>query len=252
MNDGILSGKVAIITGGTRGIGRAITLALCKEGADCAFTYASRKDLAESLTKEIEDMGRRVISAQVDVRDYEGTKDFVDSVKEAFGRLDILINNAGITRDKSLFMMSREEWAEVIDTDLTGVFNMTRACIITLLKQKSGNIVNISSSSGLHPLPGQTNYAAAKAGIIGFTKALAKEVAPYNIRVNAIAPGFVETDMTAALSENYKQKLLNTIPAGRFGKPEEIARIVLFLCSDDSRYLTGQTIEIDGGLSLLG
>jgi 3-oxoacyl-[acyl-carrier protein] reductase len=252
MNDGILSGKVAIITGGTRGIGRAITLALCKEGADCAFTYASRKDLAESLTKEIEDMGRRVISAQVDVRDYEGTKDFVDSVKGAFGRLDILINNAGITRDKSLFMMSREEWAEVIDTDLTGVFNMTRACIITLLKQKSGNIVNISSSSGLHPLPGQTNYAAAKAGIIGFTKALAKEVAPYNIRVNAIAPGFVETDMTAALSENYKQKLLNTIPAGRFGKPEEIARIVLFLCSDDSRYLTGQTIEIDGGLSLLG
>jgi len=252
MNDGILSGKVAIITGGTRGIGRAITLALCKEGADCAFTYASRKDLAEFLTKEIEDMGRRVISAQVDVRDYEGTKDFVDSVKGAFGRLDILINNAGITRDKSLFMMSREEWAEVIDTDLTGVFNMTRACIITFLKQKSGNIVNISSSSGLHPLPGQTNYAAAKAGVIGFTKALAKEVAPYNIRVNAIAPGFVETDMTAALSENYKQKLLNTIPAGRFGKPEEIARIVLFLCSDDSRYLTGQTIEIDGGLSLLG
>ncbi len=252
MNDGILSGKIAIITGGTRGIGRAITLALCNEGADCAFTYASRKDLAESLTKEIEDMGRRVISAQVDVRDYEGTKDFVDSVKGAFGKLDILINNAGITRDKSLFMMSREEWAEVIDTDLTGVFNMTRACIITFLKQKSGNIVNISSSSGLHPLPGQTNYAAAKAGIIGFTKALAKEVAPYNIRVNAIAPGFVETDMTATLSENYKQKLLNTIPAGRFGKPEEIARVVLFLCSDDSRYLTGQTIEIDGGLSLLG
>jgi len=252
MKDGILSDKIAIISGGTRGIGRAITLALCKEGADCAFTYASRKDLAESLTKEIQDMGRRVIAAQVDVRDYEGIKNFVDSVKEAFGKLDILINNAGITRDRSLFMMSKEEWMEVIDTDLTGVFNMTRACIITFLKQKSGNIINISSSSGLHPLPGQTNYAAAKAGIIGFTKALAKEVAPYNIRVNAIAPGFIETDMTATLSENYKQKLLNAIPTGRFGKPEEIARVVLFLCSDDSRYLTGQTIVIDGGLSLLG
>jgi 3-oxoacyl-[acyl-carrier protein] reductase len=252
MKKGILSEKVVIVTGASRGIGRAISLALCREGADCAFTYASRKDLAESLTGEIEEMGRRVMSAQVDVRDYEGTKDFVDSVRETFGRLDILINNAGITRDKSLFMMSREEWKEVIDTDLTGVFNMTRACIITFLKQKSGNIVNISSSSGLHPLPGQTNYAAAKAGVIGFTKSLAKEVAPYNIRVNAVAPGFIETDMTGILNEKYRQKLLETIPAGRFGRPEEVARVVLFLCSDDSIYITGQTLEIDGGLGLSG
>jgi len=252
MKKGILSEKVVIVTGASRGIGRAISLALSREGADCAFTYASRKDLAESLTGEIEEMGRRVMSAQVDVRDYEGTKDFVDSVRETFGRLDILINNAGITRDKSLFMMSREEWKEVIDTDLTGVFNMTRACIITFLKQKSGNIVNISSSSGLHPLPGQTNYAAAKAGVIGFTKSLAKEVAPYNIRVNAVAPGFIETDMTGILNEKYRQKLLETIPAGRFGRPEEVARVVLFLCSDDSIYITGQTLEIDGGLGLSG
>jgi 3-oxoacyl-[acyl-carrier protein] reductase len=252
MKKGVLYEKVVIVTGASRGIGRAISLTLCREGADCAFTYASRKDLAESLTREIEEMGRRVMSAQVDVRDYEGTKDFVDSVRETFGRLDILINNAGITRDKSLFMMSREEWKEVIDTDLTGVFNMTRACIITFLKQKSGNIVNISSSSGLHPLPGQTNYAAAKAGVIGFTKSLAKEVAPYNIRVNAVAPGFIETDMTGILNEKYRQKLLETIPAGRFGRPEEVARVVLFLCSDDSIYITGQTLEIDGGLGLSG
>lgn len=252
MEKGLLFDKVAIVTGATRGIGRAIALALCREGADCAFTYASRKDLAESLTMEVEAMGRQVMSAQVDVRDYEGIRDFVDSVKRAFGRLDIVINNAGITKDKSLFMMSKGEWADVIDTDLTGVFNMTRSCIITFLKQKSGIIVNISSSSGLHPLPGQTNYAAAKAGIIGFTKALAKEVAPYNIRVNAIAPGFIDTDMTGKLNQDYRQRLLQTIPVGRFGSPEEVARVVLFLCSEDSMYLTGQTIEIDGGLSLLG
>ncbi|GAB4412768.1 MAG: 3-oxoacyl-[acyl-carrier-protein] reductase [Thermodesulfovibrionales bacterium] len=252
MEGDLLLDKVAIVTGATRGIGRAIALALCREGADCAFTYASRKDLAESLSVEVEAMGRRVMSAQIDVRDYEGIRDFVDSVKGAFGRLDILINNAGITRDKSFFMMSKEEWADVIDADLTGVFNVTRCCIITFLKQKSGNIVNISSSSGLHPLPGQTNYAAAKAGIIGFTKALAKEVAPYNIRVNAIAPGFIDTDMTGKLNQDYRQRLMETIPTGRFGTPEEVARVALFLCSEDSRYITGQTIEIDGGLGLLG
>ncbi len=249
---GILSGKVAIITGGTRGIGRAILLTLCREGALCAFTYISNKGLAESIIKDIEMTGGKAISAQVDVRDYDGVKQFIEDVKDSFGRLDILINNAGITRDKSLLMMSREDWRDVIDTDLTGVFNVTRSCITTFLKQKSGVIVNISSSSGIHPLPGQTNYASAKAGVIGFTKALAKEVAPYNIRVNAVAPGFVETDMTGKLSKKYRDKLLNTIPVRRFGMPGEIARVVLFLCSDESSYITGQTIEIDGGLGLLG
>lgn len=249
---GILSGKVAIITGGTRGIGRAILLTLCREGALCAFTYISNKGLAESIIKDIEMTGGKAISAQVDVRDYDGVKQFIEDVKDSFGRLDILINNAGITRDKSLLMMSREDWRDVIDTDLTGVFNVTRSCITTFLKQKSGVIVNISSSSGIHPLPGQTNYASAKAGVIGFTKALAKEVAPYNIRVNAVAPGFVETDMTGKLSKKYRDKLLKTIPVRRFGMPGEIARVVLFLCSDESSYITGQTIEIDGGLGLLG
>lgn len=251
VNELSLSGKIAIVTGGTRGIGRAIVLSLCREGVSCAFTYATRRELAETLLKDIESMGAKAIAAQVDVRDYDDVKQFIDSVKDTFGRLDILINNAGITRDKSLFMMSREDWRDVIETDLTGIFNVTRSCITTFLKQKSGIVVNISSSSGIHPLPGQTNYASAKAGVIGFTKALAKEVAPYNIRVNAVAPGFVETDMTRTLNEKYRERLIKTIPTGRFGTVEEVARVVLFLCSDESPYITGQTIEIDGGLSLI-
>jgi 3-oxoacyl-[acyl-carrier protein] reductase len=177
-----LLNKIALVTGGTRGIGRAIVLAVCQEGADCAFTYARNHAAAKSLADEIRRLGRRALPIQLDVRDFEGSKKLIDAVKAEFGSLDILVNNAGITRDKSLMMMSQEDWSDVIDTNLTGVFNTTRSCIITFLKQKSGNIVNISSVSGIHPLPGQTNYAAAKAGVIGFTKALAKEVAPYNCR----------------------------------------------------------------------
>jgi len=242
--------KVVIVTGGARGIGRSIVLALCKEGADCAFTYTKNPSAAESLTKEIHGMGRRAVPFQLDVRDFEGTKTFVEEVKKEFGRIDILVNNAGITRDKSLMMMNKEDWSEVIDTDLTGVFNTTRACIITFLKQKSGNVVNISSVSGIHPLPGQVNYAAAKAGVIGFTKSLAKEVAPHNIRVNAVAPGFVDTDMTAALSETYREKAIKMIPLGRFGTSDEVAQAVAFLVSEASRYITGQVIQIDGGLGI--
>jgi 3-oxoacyl-[acyl-carrier protein] reductase len=242
--------KVVIVTGGARGIGRSIVLALCKEGADCAFTYTKNPSAAESLTKEIQSMGRRAVPFQLDVRDFEGTKTFVEEVKREFGRIDILVNNAGITRDKSLMMMNKEDWSEVIDTDLTGVFNTTRACIITFLKQKSGNVVNISSVSGIHPLPGQVNYAAAKAGVIGFTKSLAKEVAPHNIRVNAVAPGFVDTDMTAALSETQREKAMKMIPLGRFGTSDEVAQAVAFLVSEASRYITGQVIQIDGGLGI--
>jgi 3-oxoacyl-[acyl-carrier protein] reductase len=250
MGEMLFLNKVVIVTGGTRGIGRSIVLALCKEGADCAFTYAKNPAAAESLTKEIQDMGRRAMPFQLDVRDFEGTKKFVEEVKKEFGRIDILVNNAGITRDKSLMMMNKEDWSEVIDTDLTGVFNTTRACIITFLKQKSGNVVNISSVSGIHPLPGQVNYAAAKAGVIGFTKSLAKEVAPHNIRVNAVAPGFVDTDMTAALSETYREKAMKMIPLGRFGTSDEVAQAVIFLVSEASRYITGQVIQIDGGLGI--
>jgi 3-oxoacyl-[acyl-carrier protein] reductase len=246
----LLSNKVAIVTGGTKGIGRSVVLALCREGADCAFTYAKDSGMAGSLAQEVKDLGRRAVPVQLDVRDFEGTKLFIEEVKKTFGRLDILINNAGITRDKSLMMMNKEDWTDVIDTDLTGVFNTTRACIITFLKQKSGNIVNVSSVSGIHPLPGQVNYAAAKAGVIGFTKSLAKEVAPYNIRVNAVAPGFIDTDMTAGFSGNFREKAMKMIPLDRFGTPDEVAQAVVFLLSDRSRYITGEVLQIDGGLGI--
>jgi len=198
----------------------------------------------------VKSLGRRVLPIQLDVRDFEGAKTLIDTVKNELGQLDILINNAGITKDKSLMMMSQEDWSAVIDTNLTGVFNTTRASIITFLKQKTGNIVNISSVSGIHPLAGQVNYAAAKAGVIGFTKSLAKEVAPYNIRVNAVAPGFISTEMTAALGEKARDKFLKMIPLQRFGTPDEVAKVVLFLLSDLSQYITGQTIQLDGGLGI--
>ena len=242
--------KVAVVTGGTRGIGRSIVLALCRQGADCAFTYTKNPSAAESLAQEVQNMGRRVMPYQLDVRDFEGTKTFIEEIKREFGTIDILVNNAGITRDKSLMMMNKEDWSDVIDTDLTGVFNTTRACIISFLKQKSGNIVNIASVSGIHPLAGQANYAAAKAGVIGFTKSLAKEVAPYSIRVNAVAPGFVDTDMTAALSETYREKVMKMIPLERFGTTDEVAQAVVFLVSNASQYITGQVIQIDGGLGI--
>ncbi len=246
----LLNDRVAIVTGGTRGIGRSIVVALCREGADCAFTYVRDSGMAESLAQEVRNLGRRALPFRHDVRDFEGTKLFIEEVKKEFGRLDILVNNAGITRDKSLMMMDKNDWADVIDTDLTGVFNMSRACIITFLKQKSGNILNVSSVSGIHPLPGQVNYAAAKAGVIGFTKSLAKEVAPYNIRVNAIAPGFIDTDMTAGFSETYREKVMKMVPLDRFGTPDEVAQAAVFLLSDRSRYVTGEVLQIDGGLGI--
>lgn len=250
MEENSLLNKVAIVTGGTRGIGRSVVIALAKEGADLVFTYIKSQNLADSLIEEVDRIGRRAIPVQMDVRDFESSKMLVERVKEEFGRIDILVNNAGITRDRSLMMMSKEDWLDVIDTDLTGVFNITRACIITFLKQKEGNIVNISSLSGIHPLPGQVNYAAAKAGVIGFTKSLAKEVAPYNIRVNVVAPGFIETDMIEKLGEKYRARLIGIIPVGRFGTPEEVARVVVFLVSNKSQYITGQVIQIDGGMGI--
>jgi 3-oxoacyl-[acyl-carrier protein] reductase len=242
--------RVALVTGGTRGIGRAIVLAVCGAGADCAFTFVKDRSAAESLAEEVRRMGRKALPFQLDVRDFEGAKTLVDEMKKEFESFDILVNNAGITKDKSLMMMNREDWSEVIDINLTGVFNTARACIITFLKQKSGNIVNMSSVSGIHPLPGQANYAAAKAGVIGFTKSLAKEVAPYNIRVNAVAPGFIDTEMTAKLGEKTREKYLDMIPLHRFGSSDEVAKAVLFLLSDESRYITGQVLQLDGGLGI--
>ena len=250
MNSNLLLDKVAIITGGTRGIGRAIVIALCKKGASCVFTYTKTFEAAKSLVEEIHNLGGKALPMKLDSRDFEGAKKLIETTKNEFGKLDILINNAGITRDKSLLMMSQEDWADVIDTNLTGVFNITRAAIITFLKQKSGNIVNISSVSGVHPLPGQVNYAAAKAGVIGFTKSLAKEVAPYNIRVNSIAPGFIDTDMTTDFDEKIRDKFVKMIPLQRFGTPDEVVGALLFLLSDHSQYITGQTLQIDGGMGM--
>jgi 3-oxoacyl-[acyl-carrier protein] reductase len=250
LNRNSLLNKVAIITGGTRGIGRAIVLALSRRGVDCAFTYTRNHAAAESLVEEVRSAGRKALSVQLDARDFEGAKSFVESVKKEFGTLDILVNNAGITKDKSLMMMSQQDWSDVIDTNLNGVFNITRASIITFLKQKSGNIVNISSVSGIHPLPGQVNYAAAKAGVIGFTKSLARETALYNVRVNTVAPGFIDTEMTTELGEKLREKFLKMIPLQRFGKPEEVAHAVIFLLSDESQYITGQTLQLDGGLGM--
>lgn len=240
--------KVAIVTGGSRGIGKALVLMLAQEGADVAFTYAKSVEDAEKLSAEIIKLGRKPLALQMDVADFDKAKELVEKVKETFGRLDILVNNAGIIRDKALMMMTKEDWREVIDTNLNGTFNITRNTIVTFLKQKSGSIVNITSVSGVAGMSRQTNYAASKAGIIGFTKSLAKEVAPYNIRVNAVAPGFIETDMISGLKDEFKEELKKKIPLSRLGKVEDVAAAVRFLLSEGANFITGQTIIVDGGL----
>jgi 3-oxoacyl-[acyl-carrier protein] reductase len=241
--------KTAIISGATRGIGRAIAIELAKVGSNISFNFLRSIKDAEDLEKEIRNFGINVKSFQVDIRDYEAVKLWVDETKELFGDIDIVINNAGIIKDRALALMELPDWHEVINTNLDGTFNLTRAAIVTFIKQKSGIIVNITSVSGIIGMSRQTNYAASKAGIIGFTKSLAKEVASYNIRVNAVAPGFIETDMLKDLREDYKSQIIKQIPLGRLGRPEEVAKVVKFLVSDEANYITGQTIVIDGGIS---
>ena len=240
--------KVAIVTGGSRGIGRAIVLMLAAEGADVVFTYNKSVSEAEALAAEVERLKRKAIALQMDVRDFAKARELIEKAKEGLGRLDILVNNAGIIRDKALMMMTEEDWTEVIDTNLNGTFNVTRSAIVTFLKQKSGAIVNITSVSGVAGMSRQTNYAASKAGIIGFTRSLAKEVAPYNIRVNAVAPGFIETDMLAGLKDSFKDELKARIPLSRLGKVEDVSKAVKFLLSDAAGFITGQTLVVDGGL----
>jgi 3-oxoacyl-[acyl-carrier protein] reductase len=241
-------GKVALVTGASRGIGRAIALALAAQGADVAVNYAGSEAAAKEVAAEIEAMGRKAFVIQADIASTEASTAMVDAVVKEFGRIDVLVNNAGITRDGLLMRMKEEDWDAVITTNLKGVFNCTKAAIKYMMKQKSGNIVNISSIVGVMGNAGQANYCAAKAGVIGFTKATAKEVAARGIRVNAIAPGFIKTDMTSVLSEKVVEAMLAGIPLNRLGETEDIAKAVLFLASSDANYITGQTLHVDGGM----
>lgn len=244
----MLKDKVAIVTGGSRGIGRAIVLKLASQGAHVAFNYHSNEAMAKSLEEECKRMNVRCQGSGVDIRNFELTKEWINSVKENFGRLDILVNNAGIVRDKALMLMTPDDWHEVIATNLDGMFYASKSCIVTFMKQRCGDIVNISSVSGVIGLQRQVNYSASKGAMNSFTKALAKEVAGFGIRVNAVAPGYVATEMLAHLKEEYKLKVIETIPLKRLGRPEDIADAVIFLLSDGAKYITGQIIQVDGGL----
>ncbi|MFQ5714774.1 MAG: 3-oxoacyl-[acyl-carrier-protein] reductase [Candidatus Scalinduaceae bacterium] len=242
--------KTAIVTGGTRGIGKAIVLELAKNGCNVAFNYAKSDELANALVKEIELLGVKALAKKVDVSNFESAKNMVKEVKDNFGQIDFLVNNAGITRDKLLALMGENDWNDVINTNLKSVYNFSKAVIMTMVKQKRGSILNITSVSGIAGVAGQVNYSASKAGMIGFTKALAKEVGKAKVNVNAIACGFIETDMTSSLPEEYKKKMADMTSLKRFGKPEEVAKIAMFLLSDDAKYITGQVLNVDGGLAI--
>jgi 3-oxoacyl-[acyl-carrier protein] reductase len=245
------AGRAAIVTGATRGIGRAIVLELARRGADVAFNYAQSAEAAETLKCELEALGVKSLAAQCDVADTEAAAEMVRQAKEAYGRVDFLVNNAGITRDNLILRMKEADWDSVVDTNLKGAWNFSRAALRHMLRQEGGgSILNVSSISGLVGMAGQSNYSASKAGMIGLTKALAKEVASRNVSVNALALGLVATDMSQALDEAYRQKLLEQIPMKRFAEPEEVARIACFLLSDEARYITGQVVQADGGLAM--
>jgi 3-oxoacyl-[acyl-carrier protein] reductase len=244
-----LKDKTVIISGATRGIGRAIAIELAREGANISFNFLKSIQEARSLEEEIGALGVRAKSFQVDIKDFAAVKSWVEDTKELFGGIDIVVNNAGVVKDRALALMDPDDWHEVVNTNMDGTFNLTRAAIVTFLKQKRGVIVNITSVSGIMGMSRQTNYSASKAGIIGFTKSLAREVAPYNVRVNAVAPGFIETDMLKDLKEEYKNQIIKDIPLTRFGRPEEVAKAVKFLVSDEASYISGHTMVVDGGMS---
>lgn len=244
----MLDGKTALVTGGSRGIGRAIALALAEAGADVAVNYAGNEAAADEVVKLIEELGRKSLKIRANVGQAEETDAMVKQVVDEWGRIDILVNNAGVTRDNLLMRMKEEDFDQVININLKGVFNCIKAVTRPMMKQRYGRIVNISSVVGVLGNPGQANYVAAKAGVIGLTKTAARELSSRGITVNAVAPGYIETDMTADLNEEVKGALLGQIPLSRLGQPEDIARVVKFLVSPDADYMTGQTLHVDGGM----
>ncbi|MCM3087390.1 3-oxoacyl-[acyl-carrier-protein] reductase [Bhargavaea ginsengi] len=245
---GKLTGKSAIVTGASRGIGRAIAIALAKEGAKVTVNYAGSEDKAAETVRMIEQAGGEAIAIRASVSSAEDVKQLVDGTVERFGSVDILVNNAGITRDNLLMRMKEEEWDDVLSTNLKGVFLCTKAVARPMMKKRSGTIVNLASVVGVAGNAGQANYVAAKAGVIGLTKTAAKELSARGIRVNAVAPGFITTDMTDKLPAEVKEGMLGQIPLGKLGDPDHVARAVVFLASEDSAYITGQTLHVDGGM----
>lgn len=240
--------KVALITGATRGIGREIALTLAESGYDIALNYRKENDDLLNIKQEIENLGRKCLAVKADVSIFEECENLVTETINQFGKIDVLVNNAGITKDMLLMRMKKEDFKEVIDVNLVGTFNVTKNVINYMMKARNGKIINLSSVVGISGNAGQTNYSASKAGIIGFTKSLAKEVASRNINVNAVAPGFIQTSMTDVLKEEVKQEIAKNIPLKRMGEAKDVANLVKFLASDESSYITGQVINVDGGM----
>jgi 3-oxoacyl-[acyl-carrier protein] reductase len=245
-----LSGKSVLVTGGTRGIGRATVEAFASTGARVAFTYRSSADTADALAEDLQAQGVDALALQGDVADPAAAQDNVDAVLDAWDTLDVLVNNAGITRDGLMLRLSEDDWDAVLDTNLKGVFNFAKAAYRPFMRQRSGTMVNVSSVVGVMGNPGQTNYAASKAGIIGFSKSLAKELASRNVTVNVVAPGFVETDMTDAMSDDAQKAMQDAVPLGRPATPDDVAQAVLFLASPAAQYITGHVLHVDGGLAM--
>lgn len=246
----MLKGKCAVITGASRGIGKCIAKKFAKEGANVVINYRNNEEEALKVKKELEDLGSQVLVVKADVSELEQAENLIKEAKKEFGRVDILVNNAGITKDNLIIRMKEEDFDSVIKTNLKGAFNCLKAVTPIMLKQKYGKIVNMASVVGVVGNPGQVNYCASKAGLIGMTKSLAKEIGSRNITVNAIAPGFIDTDMTKILSDDQKKKILSQITLNKFGNVEDIANVALFLGSENSNYITGQVIHVDGGMAM--
>ncbi|MFC4467410.1 3-oxoacyl-[acyl-carrier-protein] reductase [Streptomyces xiangluensis] len=242
--------KVALVTGGSRGIGRACVLRLAQDGYDVAFCYSSQSAAADEVRKEASRHGTRILAVRADVASADSVRDLVKQVNEQLNPIDVLVTSAGIVRDNPLLLMTDEQWGEVVDVNLTGTYNVCRAVVFDMLKRRSGSIVTLSSVAGVYGIASQTNYAATKAGIIGFTKSLSKEVGRYGIRVNAVAPGFIETDMVAGLDPEYSKQMVSGVPLGRMGTADEVADLVSYLSSDRAAYITGSVVQIDGGIVL--